>query len=100
MAGVVGVLMMACAGLFAAACAINFFWQIGYKRAFAYAGGAIAAFLLFWSSGIWEGASRHSWGVLAPTFALLIIGIWLGAKYLPILVKFAYKKIKEKNQKD
>lgn len=96
MAGFFGVLMTVCAAAFAAAFAINFFWRVGAGRAFACAGILIGAFLLFWASGVWEGASRHSWGVLAPFFALLMAAVWLAYKFVPPLAKYIYKIIKDK----
>lgn len=95
MAGLFGVLMMAGAALVAAACAINFFWQLGYKRAFILSGLFIGVFLIFWLSGLWEGASRHSWGVLAPAFALILCSSWLVIHFLPDIVAFIRKKIRK-----
>lgn len=95
MAGLFGVLMMAFAAVIAAACAINFFWQTGCKRAFTLAGIFIGVFLLFWLSGLWEGASRHSWGVLAPLFALFLCAIWLLIHFLPDIIIFIRKNIRK-----
>lgn len=65
----------------AAACAlagaINFFWETGFRRAFGYGAFLAGVFLLFWASGLWVGASRHSWGVLGPAFVLMLAGAWL-----------------------
>lgn len=65
----------------AAACAlagaINFFWETGFRRAFGYGAFLAGVFLLFWASGLWVGASRHSWGVLGPAFMLMLAGAWL-----------------------
>lgn len=68
-------LWLACAG--AAAGAINFFWETGFRRALGYGCFFSGVFLLFWASGLWEGASRHSWGVLGPAFLLMLAGAWL-----------------------
>ena len=100
MAGIFGVLMMACAGVLAAGCAINFFWRLGPKRSFAYGGFFVGVFLLFWASGLWEGASRHSWGVLAPIFALIMALVWLCARYMPVLIERIYSANKEKEGKE
>lgn len=85
--------MMAAASAIACACAINFFWQSGMRRAFAMSGVLVCVFILFWASGVWEGASRHSWGVLAPLFALLLGAVWLAAKFLPPFIKLIFKKL-------
>lgn len=88
--------MMACAIIVGAACAINFFWQIGYKKAFFWAAFFVIMFLLFWVSGVWEGASRHSWGVLAPLFAFMLCLAWLAVKFGPQFIEKLFKKINEK----
>lgn len=96
MAPVLGVLLMACAGIIATACAINFFWQTGYRKAFFWAAFVVGIFLLFWVSGLWIGASRHSWGVLAPLFALMMGIAWLAVKFLPKIVEKALMKLNDK----
>lgn len=96
MGAVFGVVLMAAAGLVSVACAINFFWQTGYKRALVSSALFIGAFLLFWASGAWVGASRHSWGVLAPLLVLILGAIWLCVRFLPRLTEYILKKINEK----
>lgn len=90
------ILLMATAGTLGAACAINFFWQTGFRRAAGYAGFFVCIFLVFWASGLWEGASRHSWGVLTPVLALMIVGGWLGVKYAPKLLRAIRQRLEEK----
>ena len=95
MAGLLAVLMMAVVGMVAAAFAINFFWQLGYRQAFTLATLFIGVFLLFWASGLWEGASRHSWGVLAPLFALFLCSLWLIIHFLPSIMTFIRRKLRK-----
>lgn len=60
--------------IIAITCAITFFWQIGPWSAMGYAAFMVAIFLVFWASGLWQNASRHSWGTLTPIFILMIGG--------------------------
>lgn len=64
----------------AVAGAVNFFWETGFRRAFGYGVFLGGVFLLFWASGLWVGASRHSWGVLGPVFLLMLAGVWLAVR--------------------
>lgn len=73
--GIFFLALAACAGV---ASAINFFWQTGLAKAFGHAAFVTGIFLLFWGLGPWEGASRHSWGKLAPLFALMLVLGWAG----------------------
>lgn len=61
--------------------AINYFLQTGPWRAWGYGLIAVGAFLFFFATGLWEGASRHDWGPLAPVFALFLIGGFLCVKF-------------------
>lgn len=72
---------------------IHYFWLIPLKKAFARAAFFVCIFLVFWASGAWVNASRHSWGVLAPLFAVFIGLGWLGCKYGPGFLKWLYLKI-------
>ncbi len=63
------------------ACAINYFLQIGPWVALGYALLGVAAFLLFFASGLWDGATRHDWGPLTPVFAIFLIGGFLSIKF-------------------
>ena len=85
-------LWLACAG--AAAGAINFFWETGFRRAFGYGSFLSGIFLLFWASGLWEGASRHSWGVLGPAFLLMLVLGWLAVQLGFILWRWQKRKRK------
>ena len=69
-------LAMAAVAAFSVASAINFFARTGFKRAMGYAAYVVCIFLLFWLSGLWVGASKHSWGVLAPLFLLFMACGW------------------------
>lgn len=74
---VIALLALWIAAACAAAGAINFFWETGFRRAFGYGAFLSGVFLLFWATGLWEGASRHSWGVLGPAFLLMLVLAWL-----------------------
>ncbi len=65
----------------AIACGINFFLRIGPWRSLGYALFAVSVFLIFCASGLWADASRHAWGVLAPVFALMLLGGWTSLKF-------------------
>lgn len=56
----------------AMACAINYFWRTGGVLALSIAAFVVVVFIVFWTSGLWVGASRHSWGILTPLFVLMI----------------------------
>lgn len=81
MAEFIGVFFMGLAGALALGCAINYFLQTGLSKALGYGLFTVAIFLLFCMSGLWDGASRHAWGPLAPVFALMLIGGWFSLKY-------------------
>lgn len=89
------ILCMILAAMLGLSAAINYFWQTGLKRAAAYALFVIGVFLLFWASGLWIGASRHSWGVLVPVFILMIVGAALAVRFLPGLAKLLLAKIRK-----
>lgn len=55
---------------------LNFFLRLGPWRSLGYAMLAIAAFLIFCASGLWEDATTHEWGWLAPIFATILISGW------------------------
>lgn len=63
------------------ACAIQYFFIPGPWRSLGYAMFAVALFLAFWASGLWQDASRHDWGFLTPVFAFMGIGGWLSLKF-------------------
>lgn len=67
--------------IFAITCAIIYFLQIGFFRALGYALIAMGAFLVFLASGLWDGASNHSWGPLAFAFAFMLVGGFLCLKF-------------------
>lgn len=71
----------------ALACAVNFFWQTGFARALEPAALLTGAILIFWLSGLWDGASRHSWGVLWPVFLLFLALAWGGLRLACRLVR-------------
>lgn len=56
---------------------LNYFLRIGPWCALGYALLAIAAFLIFCASGLWEDATAHEWGWLAPIFAAILVGGWV-----------------------
>lgn len=68
-------------GALGLAAAINFFLQTGFSRAFGYGLIAIAVFMLFAVSGLWEHSSRHDWGRLAPMFALMLCAAFVSIKF-------------------
>lgn len=88
-------LLVCAAAVFAGGHMIHFFWAIPLKQAYARAGFFVAVFCLFWASGLWVSASRHSWGALAPVFALFILGGWLAVKYGPRLFKWLVEKLRD-----
>lgn len=98
MLATLAILFMAAAAILGIACGINYFWKVGFKRAAGYAGLFVCVFLLFWASGLWVGASRHSWGFLTPVFAIMIMAGWLGIKYAPALWRVMRTKIGERNK--
>lgn len=55
---------------------LNYFLRLGPWRSLGYAMLAIAAFLIFCASGLWENATAHEWGWLAPIFAIILIAGW------------------------
>lgn len=63
------------------ACGINFFLRIGPWRSLGYALFAVSVFLVFCASGMWQNASRHEWGILAPVFALMLLGGWASLRF-------------------
>lgn len=79
------ILFMMLAAFLGLAFTINFFWQSGFRQAFAYAALFVGIVVIFGASGIWLHASRHSWGALAPLFALMLGAGWLILKYAPRL---------------
>lgn len=93
----IAIIFMASAALLGLAFAINYFWQTGMKAAFGYAGFFVAIIFIFGASGIWINASRHSWGVLAPVFALILGAGWLCLKLVPRLLD-AWKKYQSGNR--
>lgn len=94
MAAFLALMCVCAAAIFAGGHMIQFFWKIPLRKAFARAGFFVAIFCLFWASGLWFSASRHSWGMLTPVFALFVIGGWFAVKYSPRLFRWALKKIR------
>lgn len=80
-----------------AAVFIHYFWRIRLARALGYAAFFVAMFLVFWASGLWVNASRHSWGVLAPIFALFMVLGWICLKFGPGLFRKLIDKINKIN---
>ena len=80
-----GILFMAAAAVVGLTIGINYFWQAGWRQSSAYAALIVATVLLFGASGLWLNVSRHSWGVLAPVFALFLGAAWLCVKVAPPL---------------
>lgn len=74
------VLLMSAVLALSLAAGINFFWRTGFSRALEPAGLVVAAVLAFWLSGVWEGSSRHSWGLLGPLLLLMLAGAWLALR--------------------
>lgn len=56
------------------ACGINYFLRLGPWRSLGYALFAVAIFFIFCASGVWADAAKHDWGLLAPVFALMLLG--------------------------
>lgn len=80
--------LICCAALIGMACAINYFWRAGPWISLGCAAFVVCVFLVFWASGLWEGASRHSWGMLTPAYflimllcAALVLAAWLLLKF-------------------
>lgn len=96
---VLAIVLMAAAGIGAAAAAINFFWCTGWKKSLQWAGLFIGVALLFGLSGIWQGSSRHSWGIWTPIFALMLACAWLGIKYGHKIWQYWRQKEKEARDK-
>ena len=65
----------------ALACAINYFLQTGPWRALGYGLLAVAIFLIFLASGLWDGASNYDWGPLTPVFAIMLAAGFLSIKF-------------------
>lgn len=63
------------------ACGINFFLCVGPWRSLGYALFTVSIFLIFGATGMWDGAMRHDWGILAPVFALMLLGGWACLKF-------------------
>lgn len=80
------------AAMIGIACAINYFWRIGAWKSLAGGVFTVAIFLIFWASGLWEGASRHSWGPLTPLFFLIIVATALVAAAAALLVHLSLRK--------
>lgn len=87
-------LCVCCAAVLTGGYLIRFFWAMPLKKGFACAGFFVAIFCLFWASGLWVSASRHSWGALTPVFALFLLAGWLAVKYGPRLFRWAIGKIR------
>lgn len=82
------IILMIIAAFLGLAIAINFFWRCGFNLAFAYSALFVGVVAVFGASGIWLHVSRHSWGVLAPIFALMLGAGWLCLKYFPHLLQW------------
>lgn len=81
------------AAIIGMACAIHYFWQCGPLKALGYAAFVVFVFLIFWASGLWVDASRHSWGPLTPVFAIIIVVSALAVGIaLRLLTYYANKK--------
>lgn len=95
MAEFIALLFMGIVAVLAGAFAINYFWKIGPASSIGYAAFFVVMVIVFGLSGIWIGASRHSWGVLAPLFAVMLGAAWLFVKFAPNIWNFLKKKFYE-----
>ena len=87
-------LLMVVAAILGGAFAISYFWRTGPAKALGYAAFFVVMIFIFGASGLWIGASRHSWGVLTPLFALMLAAGWLCLKYAPRLWEF-WKRLQD-----
>lgn len=82
-------------GTLGGAFAIHYFWQIPFAKSIACSAFFILVIIIFWASGLWENASRHSWGILTPIFALLIFVTWLALKSGRAILAKILEKLKK-----
>lgn len=75
------IFLMSLVAVIGMAGAINYFLRSGPWRSLGYSFFAVAIFMLFCASGIWEGAPKQDWGWLTPVFALMLVGGWVCLKF-------------------
>ena len=78
---------------------INFFWKTGFKRGVFGASLFVAAFFVFWGSGVWLEADPRDWGALTPVFLIILGAGWL---VLVLALRFGrlYQKRSESSEYD
>lgn len=90
------ILLMSAIAAFAIAGAIDYFMRIGYWRAYGIALFVIAVILAFCATGLWEDATRYSWGALTPIFAILLLAGWC----LVLIVRRALRNYQKDRDRD
>ncbi len=85
------VILVSLASVLASACAINFFWRTGIKKAAGIASFFVAIFLVFWASGLWQENTPRAMGSLVPLF-VIILGIGWLVVLIALKVYFRHKK--------
>lgn len=84
--------LVATAAVIGVAAAVNFFWKTGFKRGALCASLFVAAFFVFWGSGVWLEADPRDWGALTPMFLVILGGGWLAYVLVRRLARFYQNK--------